>query len=44
MLRLAIPLTVRGAVGVWNRESGDRIRGCDGARVRAADSLARVGG
>jgi len=24
------PTALRGAVGVWDRESGDRIKGCDG--------------
>jgi len=24
------PTTLRGAVGVWDHESGDRIKGCDG--------------
>jgi len=38
------PTALRGAVGVWNRESGDRIKGCDGARILAASSLAGVGG
>jgi len=28
---------------VWNRESGDRIKGCDGACVHAESSLARAG-
>ena len=37
------PTALRGAAGVWNRQSGNRIRGCDGTRIRAADSLARVG-
>jgi hypothetical protein len=37
-------LTLRGAVGVWNCESGDRIKGCDGTCIRAVDSLAGVGG
>jgi len=32
------------SAGVWNRESGDRIGGCDGACVHAADSLAGVSG
>ena len=27
------PAASRGAAGVWNRKSGDRIRGCDGARA-----------
>jgi len=36
------PTALRGAAGVWNRQSGNRIRGCDGARIHAADSLARV--
>jgi len=31
---------LRGAAGVWNRKSGDHIKGCDGARIHAADSLA----
>jgi len=38
------PTALRGAVGVWNRESGDRIKGCDGACVHAESSLARAGG
>jgi len=38
------PTALRGAVGVRNRESGDRVRGCDGARIHAAGSLARAGG
>jgi hypothetical protein len=25
------PTVLRGTVGVWDRESGDRIEGCDGA-------------
>jgi hypothetical protein len=29
------PTALRGAVGVWDRESGDRIKGCDGACVHA---------
>jgi cobalamin biosynthesis protein CbiM len=28
------PTALRGAVGVWNRESGDRIKGCDGTCIR----------
>jgi hypothetical protein len=27
------PTASRGAAGVWNHKSGDRIRGCDGARA-----------
>jgi len=38
------PAALRGAAGVWNRESGDRIKGCDGARIHATGSLAGVGG
>ena len=38
------PTDLRGAAGVWNRKSGDRIRGCDGTRIHATNSLARVGG
>jgi SAM-dependent methyltransferase len=37
-------LLLRGRVGVWNCESSDCIRGCDGARIHAASSLARAGG
>ncbi len=29
---------------VWNCESGDRIKGCDGTCVHATNSLAGVGG
>ena len=29
---------------VWNRENGDRIKGCDGACVHAVGSLAGAGG
>jgi len=36
------PTALRGEVGVWNRESGDRIKGCDGACVHAVSSLARA--
>lgn len=36
------PTALRGAAGVWNRQSGNRIKGCDGARIHADDSLARV--
>jgi len=28
------PTALRGVVGVWNRESGDRIKGCDGTCIR----------
>ena len=38
------PTALRGAVGVWNRESGDRIKGCDGACLHAVSSLAGAGG
>jgi len=38
------PTALRGAVGVWNRESGDRIKGCDGACLHAVGSLAGVSG
>ena len=31
------------AVGVWNRQSGDRIKGCEGACIHAS-SLTGVGG
>ena len=37
-------LLLRGAVGVWNRESGDYIKGCDGAGIHAVGSLAGAGG
>ena len=32
------------SVGVWNCESSDRIKGCDGARVHAVSFLAGAGG
>jgi hypothetical protein len=35
---------LRGVVGVWDRESGDRIEGCDGACVHAEGSLAGADG
>ena len=35
------PTALRGVVGVWDRESGDRIKGCDGAWLHATSSLAR---
>jgi hypothetical protein len=38
------PTALRGEVGVWDRESGDRIKGCDGACIHAEGSLAGVGG
>jgi len=38
------PTALRGAVGVWDRESGDRIKGCDGACLHAVSSLAGAGG
>ena len=34
------PTALRGAVGVWDRESGGRIKGCDGACFHAINSLA----
>jgi len=37
-------LTLRGGSGVWNRESGDRIKGCDGACIHAVGSLAGADG
>src|SRR5690348_12414644 len=37
-------LTLRGAVGVWNCESSDRIKGCDGACIHAVGFLAGAGG
>ena len=37
-------LFLRGAVGVWNCESSDRIKGCDGACIHAVGSLAGAGG
>ena len=38
------PTALRGVVGVWDRESGDRIKGCDGACIHAVGSLAGAGG
>jgi len=35
---------VRATAGVWYRESGDCIRGCDGACFHVVDSLAGAGG
>ena len=35
------PTALRGVVGVWDRESGDRIKGCDGACIHAGGFLAR---
>ena len=37
-------LTLRGAVGVWNCESSDYIKGCDGTCIHAIGSLAGAGG
>jgi hypothetical protein len=37
-------LFLRGAVGVWNCKSSDRIKGCDGARIHAVGSLAGANG
>jgi hypothetical protein len=34
------PTALRGAVGVWDRESGDRIEGCDGACLHVIGFLA----
>ena len=31
------PTALRGAVGVWDRESGDRIKGRDGACLHATE-------
>jgi len=33
-----------GQTGVWDRKSGDRIRGYDGTRIHAVDSLAGADG
>jgi hypothetical protein len=38
------PTALRGVVGVWNCESSDRIKGCDGARIHAVGSLAGANG
>jgi len=38
------PTNLRGDAGVWYRESGDRIKDRDGARIQVVDSLAGVGG
>jgi hypothetical protein len=38
------PTALREAVGVWDRESGDRIKGCDGTCIHAVGSLAGAGG
>jgi len=37
-------LTLRGGAGVWDRESGDRIKGCDGTWIHATGSLAGADG
>ena len=37
-------LTLRGGAGVWDRESGDRIKGCDGTWIHAVGSLAGADG
>jgi hypothetical protein len=37
-------LTLRGEAGVWDRESGDRIKGCDGTWIHAVGSLAGADG
>jgi len=36
--------SARGTVGVWNCESGDYIKGCDGACIHAIGSLAGADG
>jgi len=38
------PTDLRGEVGVWNCESSDRIKGCDGACIHAIGFLAGAGG
>jgi hypothetical protein len=38
------PTALRGAAGVWDRESGDHIKGCDGACIHAIGSLAGADG
>ena len=38
------PTAPREAVGVWDRESGDRIKGCDGTCLHAVSSLAGAHG
>ena len=38
------PTALRGAAGVWDRESGDHIKGCYGAWIYAIRSLAGAGG
>jgi hypothetical protein len=37
------PTALRGGVGVWDCESGDRIKGCDGACLLAIGFFAGVG-
>jgi hypothetical protein len=37
-------LILRGTVGVWNCESSDYIKGCDGACIHAVGFLAGAGG
>ncbi len=37
-------VVLRGAVGVWNCESSDPIKGCDGACIHAVGSLAGADG
>jgi hypothetical protein len=37
-------LILRGAVGVWNCESSDYIKGCDGACIQAVGFLAGADG
>jgi hypothetical protein len=37
-------LILRGTVGVWNCESSDYIKGCDGACILAVGFLAGAGG
>src|SRR5215471_11476986 len=36
--------SARGTVGVWNCESGDYIKGCDGTCIHAVSSLAGADG
>ena len=38
------PTALRGVAGVWDCESSDHIRGCDGACFHAVGSLAGAGG
>lgn len=38
------PTALRGTAGVWNRKSGNHIRGCDGPCIHAVNSLAGADG